>query len=249
MRRIVLIIGCVTGIIFGWMFYQYNSQQKQVAQLHAYQNVIHEKAEQIFVQAQDWSKPIQINVHDSRLAGDYQVMASFVLSHMVQSAEARNSYLRELKALNWDQFLNPQRLAADKKQDYADTEAMLVQVRAMVDLYQEHLEQHEAMALEQIENLEINHNLRRHLAESLLESRHNDQGYTLFELEKKNLGKAYVLFAILKNNKWELKNNTFMFYEDAALKEFNTVYQEMVQLNTQMQEISQQHQQALESKL
>ena len=198
MRRIVLIIGCVTVIIFGWMFYQYNSQQKQVAQLHAYQNLIHEKAEQIFVQAQDWSKPIQINVQDSRLAGDYQVMASFVLSHMVQSAEARNSYLREIKALNWDQFLNPQRLAADKKQDYADTEAMLVQVRAMVDLYQEHLEQHEAMALEQIDNLEINHNLRRHLAESLLESRHNDQGYTLFELEKKNLGKAYVLFAILK---------------------------------------------------
>ena len=94
MRRIVLIIGCVTGIIFGWMFYQYNSQQKQVAQLHAYQNVIHEKAKQIFVQAQDWSKPIQINVQDSRLTGDYQVMASFVLSHMVQSAEARNSYLR-----------------------------------------------------------------------------------------------------------------------------------------------------------
>ena len=58
-----------------------------------------------------------------------------------------------------------------------------------------------------------------------------------------------MLFAILKNNKWELKNNPFMFYEDAALKEFNTVYQEMVQLNTQMQEISQQHQRALESKL
>jgi hypothetical protein len=230
MRRIVLIIGCVTGIIFGGMFYQYQQQQKQVTQLHAYQNVIYEKAEQIFVQAQDWSKPIQIDLKDNRLDGDYQIMASFVLSHMVQSAEARNSYLR-------------------KKQDYADTEAMLVQVRAMVELYQEHLEQHEAMALEQIENLEINHNLRRHLAESLLESRHNDQGHALFELEKKNLGKAYVLFAILKNNKWELKNNTFMFYEDAALKEFNTVYQEMVQLNTQMHEISQQHQRALESKL
>lgn len=54
---------------------------------------------------------------------------------------------------------------------------------------------------------------------------------------------------LLKNNKWELKNNTFMFYEDAALKEFNAVYQEMVQLNTQMQEITQQHQRALESKL
>ncbi len=65
-----------------------------------------EKPEQIFVQAQDWSKPIQIDLQDNRLDGDYQIMASFVLSHMVQSAEARNSYLRELKALNWDQFLD-----------------------------------------------------------------------------------------------------------------------------------------------
>lgn len=249
MRRIVLIIGCVTVIIFGWMFYQYSSQQKQVTQLHAYQNVIYEKAEQIFVQAQDWSKPIQINVQDSRLEGDYQVMANFVLSHMVQSAEARNSYLRELKALNWDQFLDPQRLAEDKKQDYADTEAMLAQVRAMVELYQEHLEQHEAMALEQIEALPIDNSLRRHLAESLIESRHNDQGHALYELEKQNLGKAYVLFSILKNNKWELKNKTFMFYEDAPLKEFNTVYQEIVQLNHQMQQISQHHQRALQAKL
>ncbi len=79
MRRIVLIIGCATLLIFGGMVYQYQQQQKQVTQLHAYQNVIYEKAEQIFVQAQDWSKPIQIDLKDNRLDGDYQIMASFVL--------------------------------------------------------------------------------------------------------------------------------------------------------------------------
>ena len=105
------------------------------------------------------------------------------------------------------------------------------------------------MALGQIENLEINHNLRRHLAESLLESRHNNQGYTLFELEKKNLGKAYVLFAILKNNKWELKNNTFMFYEDAPLQQFNALYKEILALNSQMQQVEKQTQKEVEQKL
>ena len=40
-----------------------------------------------------------------------------------------------------------------------------------------------------------------------------------------------------------------MFYEDAPLKEFNTVYQEIVQLNHQMQQISQHHQRALQAKL
>ena len=126
---------------------------------------------------------------------------------------------------------------------------MLAQVRAMVELYQEHLEQHEAMALEQIENLEINHNLRRHLAESLLESRHNDQDTHCLNWKRKIWARRMCCFAILKNNQWELKNNTFMFYEDAPLKEFNKVYQEIVQLNRQMQEITQHHQRTLAAKL
>lgn len=87
---------------------------KELTQLHEYQNVLYDKAEQIYVQAQDWSTPIQVDPSDPRLSGDYALMAEFVISHLVQSAEARNSYLRELKALQWDQFLDIKRLNEDK---------------------------------------------------------------------------------------------------------------------------------------
>lgn len=46
-----------------------------------------------------------------------------------------------------------------------------------------------------------------------------------------------------------MKNNLFMFYEDAGLKQFNQAYQDMLKLNQQMQEITQAHQQALAEKL
>lgn len=249
MRRIVWIIVLVTCAVFGLMFYQYQAQQKELTQLHEYQNVLYDKAEQIYVQAQDWSTPIQVDPSDPRLSGDYALMAEFVISHLVQSAEARNSYLRELKALQWDQFLDIKRLNEDKKQDYAETEAMLSQVKAMMELYQEHLTEHEAQALAQIEELPIKSHLRRQLSESLLESRQNDEGTVLFELEKQSLSQAYVLLGILKNNRWEMKNNLFMFYEDTGLKQFNQAYQDMLKLNQQMQEITQAHQQALAEKL
>lgn len=79
------------------MFYQYHVQQKEAGQLHVYQSVLLEKTEQIFDQAKNPSKLIQVDVTDPRLEGDYQIMANFILTQMIQSAEARNSYIRDLK--------------------------------------------------------------------------------------------------------------------------------------------------------
>ena len=90
MPRIFLILGLATCTIFGWLFYQYSVQQNDLSQLKDYQTVLYEKAELIYEQAQDWSEPININVSDNRLQGDYKVMADFVLSQMIQNAEARN---------------------------------------------------------------------------------------------------------------------------------------------------------------
>lgn len=132
MRRIVLILVLATSAVFGWMFYQYSQQQKEQQQLQSYETVLYEKTEQIYKQAQDWTTPIQVDVKDPRLTGDYQIMAEFVLSHMLQNAEARNQYLRDLKALNWDQFLNIDRLSKDKKNNYAETEQMLKDVHAVL---------------------------------------------------------------------------------------------------------------------
>lgn len=248
MPRIFLILGLATAAVFGGLFYQYQVQQQESAQLEQYQKVLYEKTDLIYAQAKDWNTPIEVDVSDPRLHGDYEVMANFVLSQMIQSAEARNAYLRELKAIHWDDFLNIQRLSKDKKQDYQETDLMLQQAHALATEYQVKIEQAQQNALEQAKQLPIQSRYRQQLAENLRESAKQNEALALFEIEKQVLEKADQIFLVLKNNRWENKNNTFMFYDDQALKQFNTLYQDVVKLNSQMQQIQQQNRTALQEK-
>jgi hypothetical protein len=248
MPRIFLILGLATAAVFGGLFYQYHVQQQESKQLDQYQKVLYEKTDLIYAQAKDWNTPIDVDVTDSRLQGDYEVMANFVLSQMIQSAEARNAYLRELKAIHWDEFLNIERLSKDKKQNYQETDMMLQQAHALATEYQVKIEQAQQNALEQAKQLPIQSRYRQQLAENLRESAKQNEALALFEIEKQVLEKADQIFLVLKNNRWENKNNTFMFYDDKALKQFNTLYQEVVKLNTQMQQIQQQNRKALQQK-
>ena len=248
MPRIFLILGLATAAVFGGLFYQYHVQQQESAQLEQYQKVLYEKTDLIYAQAKDWNTPIEVDVSDPRLHGDYEVMANFVLSQMIQSAEARNAYLRELKAIHWDDFLNIQRLSKDKKQDYQETDLMLQQAHALATEYQVKIEQAQQNALEQAKQLPIQSRYRQQLAENLRESAKQNEALALFEIEKQVLEKADQIFLVLKNNRWENKSNTFMFYDDKALKQFNTLYQEVVKLNSQMQQIQQQNRTALQEK-
>ena len=248
MPRIFLILGLATAAVFGGLFYQYHVQQRESAQLEQYQKVLYEKTDLIYAQAKDWNTPIEVDVSDARLQGDYEVMANFVLSQMIQSAEARNAYLRELKAIHWDDFLNIQRLSKDKKQDYQETDLMLQQAHALATEYQVKIEQAQQNALEQAKQLPIQSRYRQQLAENLRESAKQNEALALFEIEKQVLEKADQIFMVLKNNRWENKNNTFMFYDDKALKQFNTLYQEVVKLNSQIQQIQQQNRIALQEK-
>lgn len=249
MPRIFIILTAATVIIFGSMFYQYHMQQKEAGQLQAYQTVLLEKTEQIFEQAQDPSQPIQVDISDSRLKGDYALMANFVLTQMIQSAEMRNQYIRDLKALDWDKFLDIDRLALDKKQNYQATEAMLKNVHAAVDAYTLKIQQFEQNSLDQAKNLPVNSRYRHQLTESLRESQHSGEAQTLLELEKQSLAKADAIFDVLKNNKWEKRNKLFMFYEDEPLKQFNMLYKEILELNRQMKQVSVQNQEEIAAKL
>ena len=249
MPRIFLILGLATCAVFGWMFYQYSVQQNDLSQLKTYQTVLYEKAELIYEQAQDWSEPIDINVSDPRLQGDYEVMADFVLSQMIQNAEARNEYLRALKANHWDEFLNIDRLDQDRKQKYVETEQMLKQAHLLTSQYQQQTRQREEDTLARAKHLSIKANLRHQLTDSLRESRDSDKTHALFALELQMLTKADALFEILKNNKWQKKNKTFMFYEDKPLKQFNALYQEVLQLNAEMEKIKKQNRKAVEQRL
>ena len=249
MPRIFIILTVATVLIFGGMFYQYHVQQKEAGQLHVYQSVLLEKTEQIFDQAKNPSKLIRVDVTDPRLEGDYQIMANFILTQMIQSAEARNSYIRDLKALQWDKFLDINRLSADKKKNYQATEKMLKNVHAVVDAYELKTEKIEENSLEQAKNLPIKSKYRRQLTESLRDSQLSDDANALFELEKQSLAKADAIFAVLKNNKWEQRNKIFMFYEDAPLQQFNTLYKEILALNKQMKQVSVQNQEEIAEKL
>ncbi|MGE8537916.1 MAG: hypothetical protein ACN6NI_01410 [Acinetobacter sp.] len=249
MPRVFMIIAGVTLAIFIGLFYQYSVQQKHQAELLEYETVLEEKTQAIVQQAQDWSTPIQLELEDERLDGDHAIMAEFLLTQMRDSAEERNQYLRDLKAANWPNFLNIDRLAQDQTQGYKDTEAMLKQVHQIVKAYEQQIQQREQQQLQQVKQLDIKNRYRQQLADNLKADQQQSNAHAIFAIEKQSLARADALFAILKNNKWQKKNKTFMFYEDKAVKEFNALYKEMLDLNKQMQQIASANQKAVENKL
>ena len=248
MRRVVIIVSTVTVLIFAALFYQYRQQQQDVAQLHQYQTVLYEKTEQLYEEAQDWQNAIQLTTQDSRLQGDYRVMADFLLSYLKDNAEARNVYLRELKSIAWDQFLDIKRLDQDKKQNYSQTQNMLINARSLAVQYQSQNEQRHAQALAEAEHLNIQTRLKQTLVESLKSQQDQDM-YAVFELEQQILVKAEALFDILKAHQWQAKDGQFFFYQDQPLKDFNRLYQEVIELNGKIEKIKQGHKAALEAKL
>ncbi|MDY6458556.1 hypothetical protein [Acinetobacter faecalis] len=249
MKRVVLVIVAATFSIFGYMIYQYKVQQNELAQLEVYQSVIQDEGQLIFEAAQKWQKPISVDLNTSNLDDDYKIMADFVLNFMVQSAEARNTYLRELKALNWDKFLDVNRLDKDKKNKYEETEIMFIAVKEVMTRYQESMVHRDELALNEAKHLKVNQRFRRYLTESFKEVVKQNNGQELFELEQQSFAKAQALFAILKESKWQAKNNMFMFQGDDHVKQFNKIYKEMIELDKQMKMVSQKNQKAIEASL
>ncbi|MCO8045743.1 hypothetical protein NI467_10345 [Acinetobacter bohemicus] len=249
MPRVFMILAGATLAIFIGLFYQYSVQQKNQAELAEYEMVLEEKTQQIAEQAQNWSTPIQLEIEDERLDGDYAIMAEFVLGQLRDSAEERNQYLRELKAANWQNFLNIDRLAQDQTQGYTDTEAMLKQVHQIVNDYQQKIQQRDAELIDKAQQLDIKNRYRQQLTQNLKDSQQNSNAHVIFEIEKQSLAKADALFALLKQHKWQKKNQIFMFYEDKAVKEFNALYKDMLDLNRQMQQVASANQKAVENKL
>lgn len=248
MRRVVVIISTVTLVIFATLFYQYKQQQNEVAQLHLYQSVLYEKTEQLYLQAQDWQKPIQMSTQDQRLSGDYRVMADFILTYLKDNAEARNLYLRELKSIGWDEFLEVKRLSIDKKNQYQQTQQMLDHARSLAQQYEQNrLERHQK-ALSAAKHLDIQSHLKQTLFEGL-EYSDDQQSNAVFALEQQILAKAEAMFVILKAHRWEAQQGKFFFYEDQPLAQFNQLYQQVLDLNSQIESIKNTHKAEVEAKL
>jgi uncharacterized protein YxeA len=248
MRRVVVLITSVTLLIFAALIYAYQKQQNEVAQLHQYQTVLYEKTEQLYQQAQDWQTPIQMTTQDQRLNGDYRVMADFILSYLKDNAEARNLYLRELKSIGWDTFLDVKRLSEDKKNNYQQTQEMLANARSLAEQYQQQNQEWHEKALAAAKHLNIENRLKQTLLDGLKNS-DDPQTHAVFVLEQQVLAKAEAMLVILKSNKWEAKQGKFFFYEDQPLAQFNQLYQQVLQLNRQIETINDSHKAEVEAKL
>lgn len=250
MRRVLIAIASlvvITSIIF--FTYQHIKQQQAKDSSQVFDVVMTEKMNQLYDQAQDWSKPIQLDIHDKRLAGHYKQISEFLLSYWIQNINARNEYLRELKAAKWDTFLNVDRLDLDKKQKYVETEKMLADVRTASDKYQTQYEKIHKTFLAKVQELSVDAEMRQLLEMKLGSQQKADQDHAIFMIELQILDKAEEMFKLLKNYPWQKKDQMILFHENAQVKKFNQLYQDVLKLNAKVEKIKKRNVAALEGDL
>ena len=250
MRRVLIAIASlvvITSIIF--FTYQHIKQQQAKDSSQMFDVVMTEKMNQLYDQAQDWSKPVQLDIHDKRLAGHYKQISEFLLSYWIQNINARNEYLRELKAAKWDTFLNVDRLDIDKKQKYVETEKMLIDVRTASDKYQTQYEKIHKTFLTKVQELSVDAEMRQLLEMKLGTQQKADKDHAIFMIELQILDKAEEMFKLLKNYEWQKKDQMILFHENAQVKKFNGLYQEVLKLNAKVEKIKKRNVAALEGEL
>ncbi|MDS7930140.1 hypothetical protein ACPF64_05820 [Acinetobacter sp. KB005] len=250
MRRVLIAIASlvvITSIIF--FTYQHIKQQQAKDSSQMFDVVMTEKMNQLYDQAQDWSKPVQLDIHDKRLAGHYKQISEFLLSYWIQNINARNEYLRELKAAKWDTFLNVDRLDLDKKQKYVETEKMLADVRTASDKYQTQYEKIHKTFLAKVQELSVDAEMRQLLEMKLGSQQKADQDHAIFMIELQILDKAEEMFKLLKNYPWQKKDQMILFHENAQVKKFNQLYQDVLKLNAKVEKIKKRNVAALEGDL
>lgn len=249
MRRFLLFITVVVLCIGSFFFYQHTLKQRAINNQQIFDVVMAEKMRELYDQAQDWSTPVQLDIHDDRLAGDYKLMSEFLLNYWMQNVEARNHYLRELKAANWDTFLNVERLDQDRKQGYKDTEQMFVNVRKASAEYEQARQQIQTSSMQQAKSLAIHNEMRSSLLAKLEHNLKADKAHDIFPIEQKIIEKAQAMFDMLKKNQWQRKDKMILFAETTQVKKFNGLYQDVLKLNANMEKIKKNNTEVLEDEL
>lgn len=249
MRRFLLFVFVVVLGIGSFFLYQHHLQQRAVNNKQMFEVVMAEKMRTLYDQAQDWTTPVQLDIHDDRLSGDYKLMSEFLLNYWMQNVEARNRYLRELKAANWDTFLDVERLDRDRKQDYKETEQMLADVRKASTVYEQARQQIQSSSMQQAKSLAIHNEMRQSLQAKLESNLKADKAHDIFPIEQQIIEKAQAMFDMLKKQQWQRKDKMILFRESAQVKKFNTLYQDVLKLNSKMEKIKRNNAEVLEEEL
>lgn len=249
MRRFLLFVLVVVLGIGSFFLYQHHLQQRVANNKQMFEVVMAEKMRTLYDQAQDWSTPLQLDIHDDRLSGDYKLMSEFLLNYWMQNVEARNRYLRELKAANWDTFLDVERLDRDRKQDYKETEQMLADVRKASTEYEQARQQIQSSSMQQAKSLAIHNEMRQSLQAKLENNLKADKAHDIFPIEQQIIEKAQAMFDMLKKQQWQRKDKMILFRETAQVKKFNMLYQDVLKLNSKMEKIKKNNAEVLEEEL
>lgn len=249
MRRFLLFVLMVVLGIGSFFLYQHHLQQRAANNKQMFEVVMAEKMRTLYDQAQDWSTPVQLDIHDDRLSGDYKLMSEFLLNYWMQNVEARNRYLRALKAANWDTFLDVERLDQDRKQDYKETEQMLTDVRKASAEYEQARHQIQTSSMQQAKSLAIHNEMRQSLQAKLESNLKADKAHDIFPIEQQIIEKAQAMFDMLKKQQWQRKDKMILFRESAQVKKFNTLYQDVLKLNSKMEKIKRNNAEVLEEEL
>ena len=246
MRLILVSVLVVIISLAAYCAHAENERDDQV-QREKFDVVMSEKIEQLYIQAKNWKEPLTLKVEDERLEGDYKVLSEFVLKYWMDNIESRNQYLRELDQAKWDEFLNVQRLEQDKKSKYQNTEQMFIQVKKIQEDYQKRYDLIYAEAIDDLNQLDLQANLRSSMQEKLEHSREKNNEQALFALEIQIMHKAEEMFEFLKKHEWQRRNTMFLFKDDETVNRFNQLYRELNNLQGEIDKLKSQNAQVIQS--
>ncbi|MBJ9953339.1 MULTISPECIES: hypothetical protein [unclassified Acinetobacter] len=249
MRRILIVLSIIFLSVIGFFYYDHTSIKNEKANRQAFDLVMTDKMRQLSEQAQDRSKPVNIEIHDARLKGDYKILSEFLLKYWIKNIDTRNAYLNQLAAAKWDHFLDVNRLDADRKQNYVETTQMLVTVRQAMQKYQQNNMKNKNEALEELKRSTLRKDLKKPLQDKLEQSAQLDPENALILNELQILGKAETMFDMLKKYQWQKQGNQILFKEDAQVKQFNQLYQDVLKLNSQINQKKEQNAEVLQEAL
>lgn len=240
MRRILIVLFILVLSLCGYFLYQEKNKKNEVNK-EVFDQVMSEKMEKLYVQARSWQKPLNLPVEDARLEGDYKILSEFVLTYWMKNIEARNHYLRQLDQAKWREFLNAERLEKDRKKAYQQSNQMLIDVRQATADFEKTQASIYAAALVQIDELDMNRELRESMKEKLIFSRENNDEMALLQIERQIIEKAEQMLTMLKTYKWKRQDKIFLFEKEEQVRQCNVLYAEILEFQAQIDQLKKQN--------
>lgn len=88
-----------------------------------------------------------------------------------------------------------------------------------------------------IQELSVDKEMRQILEIKLGAQQKADQDHAIFMIELQILDKAEEMFKLLKTYPWQKKDQMILFHENAQVKKFNALYQDVLKLNAKIEKI------------